>query len=284
MKRDRLETIHWPRKKDCSGVHLGKDSAGCLWEIPHACSPGTFCRPCRCFPLCSVRPMRRVRFLRERGPSRSRSALLQVSWSQAAKGGNPARWAQASGERGRRCWPARGSGRPGAESPDPGVQYTDEPKMPPAGKLPDHAIDALKQWVKKGAPWPAEKARGGTIEDHWAFRPVRAPFVPTVHASDWPVTEIDRFILARLEARKLSPSPTADRRTLIRRITFDLTGLPPTEHEVEAFERDQAPGAYAILVDRLLASKQFGERWARHWLDVARYADSKGPSANDQNG
>lgn len=160
------------------------------------------------------------------------------------------------------------------------VLYTDEPKMPPAGKLPDHAIDALKQWVKKGAPWPAEKARGRTSADHWAFRPVRAPSVPTVHASDWPVTEIDRFILARLEARKLSPSPTADRRTLIRRITFDLTGLPPTEHEVEAFERDQAPGAYAILVDRLLASKQFGERWARHWLDVARYADSKGPSAN----
>src|SRR5271166_5285614 len=160
------------------------------------------------------------------------------------------------------------------------VLYTDEPKMPPAGKLPDHAIDALKQWVKKGAPWPAEKARGRTSADHWAFRPVRAPSVPTVHASDWPVTEIDRFILARLEARKLSPSPTADRRTLIRRITFDLTGLPPTEQEVEAFERNQAPGAYTILVDRLLGSKQFGERWARHWLDVARYADSKGPAAN----
>ena len=135
------------------------------------------------------------------------------------------------------------------------VLYTDEPKMPPAGKLPDHAIDALKQWVKKGAPWPAEKARGRTSADHWAFRPVRAPSVPTVNASDWPVTEIDRFILARLEARKLSPSPTADRRTLIRRITFDLTGLPPTEHEVEAFERNQTPGAYAILVDRLLASQ-----------------------------
>ena len=160
------------------------------------------------------------------------------------------------------------------------VEYTDDPKMPPAGKLPDHAINALKQWVKKGALWPAETTRGGTLEDHWAFRAVREPSVPTVNASDWPVTEIDRFILARLEARKLSPSPIADRRTLIRRISFDLTGLPPTEPEIEAFERDQSSNAYAIVVDRLLGSKQFGERWARHWLDVARYADSKGPIAN----
>ncbi len=162
------------------------------------------------------------------------------------------------------------------------VQYIDEPRMPPAGKLPDHAIDALKQWVKHGATWPAQQARRRTTEGHWAFRPVRIPPLPAVSTSDWPVTEIDRFILARLEARKLSPSPTADRRTLIRRLSFDLVGLPPSEQEVEAFERDDAPGAYTTLVDRLLGSKQFGERWARHWLDVARYADSKGPTASGE--
>lgn len=111
---------------------------------------------------------------------------------------------------------------------------------------------------------------------HWAFSPVTNPAAPKVTDSTWPRGEIDHFILAQLEAKKLKPSPQADRRTLIRRLYFDLLGLPPTHAEVTAFERDPDEQAYAKLVDRLLASPQFGERWARHWLDVARYSDTKG--------
>ena len=122
-----------------------------------------------------------------------------------------------------------------------------------------------------GKGGPAEAAR-----EHWAFRPVRAPQLPAVKDRAWPATSIDRFILARLESKGLSPSPPADRRTLIRRATFDLTGLPPTPEEVAAFEADPSPDAYARLIDRLLASPHYGERWARHWLDVARYSDTRG--------
>ncbi|HEX5270698.1 MAG TPA: DUF1549 domain-containing protein, partial [Gemmataceae bacterium] len=111
---------------------------------------------------------------------------------------------------------------------------------------------------------------------HWAFRPVRRPAVPAVKNAAWPRTSIDRFVLARLEEKGLTPSPEADRRTLIRRATFDLTGLPPTPEEVAAFEADPAPDAYERLIDRLLASPHYGERWGRYWLDVGRYADTKG--------
>ena len=111
---------------------------------------------------------------------------------------------------------------------------------------------------------------------HWAFQPVVDPFYPEVKTTTWPRTSVDRFILARLEGKGLSPSPQADKRTLIRRATFDLTGLPPTPEEVEAFEADAAPDAFERLIDRLLASPRYGERWGRYWLDVARYADTKG--------
>lgn len=165
------------------------------------------------------------------------------------------------------------------------LRYTEEPKMPPAGKLPEEAIAALTTWVKKGARWPAENiqvAKKARAEDHWAFRPVRAPSLPAVSAANWPAGEIDRFILAKLESKNLTPSEPADRRTLMRRVTFDLTGLPPSAGDLEAFRGDPSPEAYTALVDRLLASPQFGERWGRHWLDVARYADSKGPVASGE--
>jgi hypothetical protein len=166
------------------------------------------------------------------------------------------------------------------------VLYADdaESKMPPAGKLPDAAIDALWRWVKDGAVWPVEKkpeepkTAGAVKTKHWAYQPVKLPDEPPVKDASWPASPVDRFILARLEARGITPSPPADRRTLLRRLTFDLTGLPPTEAEIDAFERDTSLDATARLVDRLLDSRQFAERWARHWLDVARYADSKGPS------
>lgn len=111
---------------------------------------------------------------------------------------------------------------------------------------------------------------------HWAFRPVTNPPPPAVKNASWPQNDIDRFILAKLEAAGLQPSPEADRATLIRRVTLDLTGLLPTPEEVETFAKDESPQAYEALIDRLLASKHYGERWGRHWLDLARYADTSG--------
>ena len=112
--------------------------------------------------------------------------------------------------------------------------------------------------------------------DHWAFQPVERVSPPDVHRADWPLTPIDRFILARLEAAGLGPSSPADRATLLRRVYFAIIGLPPSPDEVAAFLADNRPGAYEQVVDRLLASPRYGERWGRHWLDLARYADSGG--------
>ncbi|MEQ8762853.1 MAG: PSD1 and planctomycete cytochrome C domain-containing protein [Planctomycetota bacterium] len=143
-------------------------------------------------------------------------------------------------------------------------------RMPPTWSkkpaLTEDEIDRLRQWVEAGAPY----------EPHWSYvRPVR-PEVPSVEDTTWPRNEIDRFVLARLEEEGLSPSPEADRITLIRRLSFDLLGLPPEPKDVEAFLRDDEPGAYERLVDRLLASPHYGERMAQHWLDLVRYADSAG--------
>ena len=152
--------------------------------------------------------------------------------------------------------------------------------MPPKEKLPPGQADLLVQWVKMGAPYPATP---GVAQDklpdaskHWAFQPVRQPAEPTVKDAAWVQSPIDRFVLAKLEGKGMTPSPPADRRTRLRRATFDLTGLPPTAAEIEAFENDTADGAFARVLDRLLASPRYGERWGRHWLDVARYADTKG--------
>src|SRR5262249_13157171 len=112
--------------------------------------------------------------------------------------------------------------------------------------------------------------------DHWSFRPIKRPAPPAVKDAAWVRNDIDRFILARLEREGVAPSPEADRVTLLRRLSFDLIGLPPSPQEVDAFLADTAPGAYERVVDRLLASPHYGERWGRHWLDLARYADSDG--------
>jgi Protein of unknown function (DUF1553)/Protein of unknown function (DUF1549)/Planctomycete cytochrome C len=151
-------------------------------------------------------------------------------------------------------------------------------KMPPKGKLPADAIEALTSWVKQGAPFPpgATKAAPDS-RTLWAYQPVKDPALPAIREVGADVgSPIDRFILAKLEAKGLSYSPPADKRTLIRRATYDLIGLPPTAAEIEAFEKDQSPGAYEKLVDRLLASPHYGEAQARHWLDLARYSDTKG--------
>ncbi len=165
------------------------------------------------------------------------------------------------------------------------IRYTDKDLlMPPKDKkLPAHQIAAFEQWVKMGAPDPrtgTNKTAGAmdmaAARKHWAFQPVGAVTPPPVKNERWVQSPIDRFILAKQEAKGLSPSPRADKRTLIRRASYDLTGLPPTAGEVDAFVADNSADAFARVVDRLLASPRYGERWGRYWLDVARYADTKG--------
>jgi cytochrome c553 len=162
----------------------------------------------------------------------------------------------------------------------------DAEKMPEkADKLPDAQIAALTEWVRMGLPWPehapaALSAQEQAAKTHWAFQRVKKPAVPEVgegrRKNEEGRSPIDAFILAKLEEKGLSMSSEASRRTLIRRATFDLTGLPPTAEEIDAFEKDTAPGAWERVLDRLLASPRYGERWGRYWLDVARYADTKG--------
>src|ERR1051325_6172240 len=168
-------------------------------------------------------------------------------------------------------------------------------QMPPpkSGRLTSEQVADFVSWVNAGAPDPRtniatqvasladkyEKARG-----HWAFQPIKTPPVPNiardgsapVTANRAPLTPIDHFIIAKLQEKGLRLSPLADKRTLIRRATFDLTGLPPTPEEVDVFMADKSPQAFAAVVDRLLASPRYGERWGRYWLDVARFGDTKG--------
>src|SRR5262249_2947259 len=147
-----------------------------------------------------------------------------------------------------------------------------EGKMPPKGeRLSAKQVELLKRWIDQGAPWP-EKAE----VRHWAYVPPVRPARPAVRNTSWPRTDLDYHVLARLEKEGLEPSPEADRPRLLRRVSLDLVGLPPSLGEVDAFLADTSPNAYEKVVDRLLASPQYGERWARHWLDLARYADSNG--------
>ncbi len=151
-------------------------------------------------------------------------------------------------------------------------------RMPPEGPPVTTAeVEQVRQWIAAGAPWNetgTDPAR--TVSTHWAFRAPVRPELPHVSRSEWRRNSIDSFILSRLEQEHVDPSPEADRATLIRRLSLDLLGLPPKPEEVAAFRDDPSPDAYERLVDRLLASPRFGERWARHWLDLARYADSDG--------
>jgi hypothetical protein len=164
------------------------------------------------------------------------------------------------------------------------IRQVDELRMPVKEKLPDEQIADFVAWVKMGAPDPRVASPApvavrpapclAEARKFWAFQPPRETMPPIVRAP-WCRTPIDNFILAKLEEKKMSPAPEADKRALLRRITVDLTGLPPTPQEQDAFLKDESPDAYEKVVDRLLASPRYGERWGRHWLDVARYADTK---------
>ncbi len=167
------------------------------------------------------------------------------------------------------------------------IGYKDETKMPPDGKLADGDTQILREWIRHGAYFPKTAVTAplrlsspeGVVQAKktmWSLQPVTSPTPPAVKNEAWVKTPIDRFVLSKLESAGLTPSPAVDRRTLLRRLSFDLVGLPPTYAEVQAFEQDRSPDAVATVVDRLLASPLYGERWGRHWLDVARYSDSKG--------
>jgi len=187
-----------------------------------------------------------------------------------------------------------------AEDPDKSLilqalGYENRVKMPPQGKLPPEKIAAIREWVAAGAPVPVTESAAGSAEtststrpvairgviteadkNFWAFRPLGNPTPPAVKRSDWVANPIDQFIVANLEKNGLQPAPPAAKTTLLRRATFDLTGLPPTDKELSDFLADKSPKAFEKVVDRLLASPRYGERWGREWLDVMRYADSTG--------
>ncbi len=168
------------------------------------------------------------------------------------------------------------------------VRYANpDMEMPPKAKLPESEIAVLEEWVKRGAPDPREtvavakavKKAGVDVEEgrkHWSYQPVRDTAPPAVHDQAWPLNEVDAFILAKQEAAGLQPGPEAGAHAWLRRVTFDLTGLPPTEAEIADFVTDRSPKAHERVVDRLLSSRAYGERWARHWLDLVGYAEQIG--------
>ncbi|HEX3313688.1 MAG TPA: DUF1549 domain-containing protein, partial [Gemmataceae bacterium] len=170
------------------------------------------------------------------------------------------------------------------------VRYDTDLRMPPKGKLAAAEIADLEAWIRMGAPDPRDGKAAAVVvktpiavdagKNLWAFRPVVAKPPPAVRDTAWPLGDVDRFLLAPLEAKGLTPAPPTDRPTLLRRVTYDLTGLPPTPDEIAAFMKDESPDAFARVVDRLLASSAYGERWGRHWLDVVRYADTAGDNSD----
>ena len=181
------------------------------------------------------------------------------------------------------------SGSPEASRLVRALQWKDDKlQMPPKKALAPEKVVLFEQWVKMGAPDPRDKAPTPTAgpapgavnleegKKFWSFQPVQDPPVPAMHNANWPASAVDRFLLAKLEEKGLAPAPPADKRALIRRATYDLTGLPPAPQEVEAFVADTSSNAFEKVVDRLLASPAYGERWGRHWLDLVRYADTSG--------
>src|SRR5262249_17983439 len=153
-------------------------------------------------------------------------------------------------------------------------------------KLADEHIANFTQWVRMGAPWPKKDTRGRTAgprpfdlkqrSKHWAFQPMKKAAPPAVKHEDWVRSPVDVFVLAKREAGGPRPPPPADKRPLLRRVTYDLIGLPPSPAEIDAFLADDSPRAFEKVVERLLASPHYGERWSRHWLDLVRFAETAG--------
>jgi len=226
-----------------------------------------------------IRPLLVRRCLPCHGPQKQRSGLRLDSPAALRRGG----------EHGPALDPAKPDGSLLLRVIGPGEPFA----MPPRDKLPERERADLAAWVRMGAPWPdstgsvrpgpedrRDKPGGSPERDFWAFRKPVEPPLPPVRNRAWVQTPLDQFVLAGLEVHGLEPAPPADRRTLLRRVTYDLIGLPPTPKELAAFLADDRPYAFARVVERLLASPRYGERWGRHFLDVARYADSNGMDEN----
>ena len=177
-------------------------------------------------------------------------------------------------------------GKPDESTLISAVRYEDF-EMPPKGKLADEEVAVLVKWVSMGAPWPdepepvagdepAEFNWKQRVTEHWCWQPISNPAPPEVENTAWPANTIDRFVLAKLEQANLTPAADADKRTLVRRLYFDLIGLPPTPEQTQAFLANESPDAYERLVDELLDSPHYGEKWTRHWLDLVRYGETLG--------
>jgi hypothetical protein len=220
-----------------------------------------------------VRPILQANCFKCHGDGKLRSGLSLASRAGLLQGG----------DRG----PVISPDRPEDSALLKAINYKGDLEMPPSGKMSQKEIDILTRWVKSGSPYPdtagvaalpGSRAMQVTAQDraYWAYRPVQRPAVPAVKDSAWLRNPLDALILAKLEAKGLAPAAPADRRALARRVYFDLIGLPPTPEAIDTFVNDQATDAYERLVDRLLASPQYGEKWARHWLDLVRYAETNG--------
>ncbi len=224
----------------------------------------------------SIRPVLVEQCYKCHGPEKQKGALRVDSRAAILKGTD--------------LGPVVVPGKPDESDFIKSLKHTGDSKMPEkADKLSDAQIAAMSEWIRMGMPWPEsdKPATPGAQEiakQHWSYQPVKKLTPPAVaDAQKWGQSPVDQFILAGLEAKKIAPSPRTSKRTLLRRATYDLTGLPPTATEIDAFEKDPSPDAFAKVIDRLLASPHYGERWGRHWLDVARYADTKGYLAGDEN-
>lgn len=224
-----------------------------------------------------IRPLLIEHCIACHGPQKSEAGLRLDQHSTMLKGGDTG--------------PAIIPGKPETSLLIKALNHTDGLEMPPEKQLDANKIAAVTRWVKAGAIWPegmklgtGPELRGGPITEKerrfWSFQPIRDPAPPMVEASLPVSNDIDRFIHAKLIQEKLTMSPAAEKRTLLRRATFDLTGLPPTQAEMQSFLNDDSPQAFANVVDRLLQTKSYGERWGRHWLDVVRYADTAGETAD----
>jgi hypothetical protein len=237
-------------------------------------SPARADEPAETFFELKVRPVLATECFRCHGGEKTSSGLSLASREVMLKGG----------DRG----PAIVAGDPDRSLLIRAIRRThDEVRMPPKKRLADETVADFVRWIAEGAAWPSSprgKTLGGTgpsatAARHWAFEPVKA-VVPPSDPTDWSGRPVDRFIAARRAAAGLQPVRRADRRTLIRRATFDLIGLPPTPGEIDAFVSDGSPDGFVRVVDRLLASPHYGERWGRHWMDVAHYADTAGDNAD----
>jgi hypothetical protein len=260
--------LNLPPVKDLAMTRLSASLLATLLLAAPAAAQSRQPDPDTFFEL-NVRPVLAGRCLKCHGGEKVNGGLRVDSRAALLKGG--------------RSGPAVVPGDPEKSLLLKAVRHTDaDLQMPPREKLAAAVVADLAAWVKQGAVWPAAKSAGASpfaSEKHWAFRPVKKGEPPS-DPSGWAQHPLDRFVAARLRQQGLRPVGAADRRVLLRRLTFDLIGLPPTPQEVEDFLADRSPDALEKVVDRLLASPHYGERWGRHWLDVARYADTAGDNAD----